>query len=147
MKGKRIWVVVADGARARFFLANQGGRILGPALDQVLVADRRPSRELVTDKPGRTKDRAAYGRHAMEPPTDPHEQEQIALAREVAHLLDDERAKGHFDEVVIVAAPRMLGHIRTAMSDALRKMIRREIAKDFSKLEERELKERLEPLI
>ena len=147
MKGKRIWVVVADGARARFFLANQGGRILGPALDKVLVADKRPSRELVTDKPGRTKDRAAFGRHAMEPPTDPHEQEQIDLARKVAHLLDEERAKGHFDEVALVAAPRMLGHIRAALSNEVRKMIRTEVAKDFSKLDERELKERLEPLI
>ncbi len=147
MKGKRIWVVVADGARARFFLANQGGRILGPALDRVLVADRRPSHALVTDRPGRTKDRVAYGRHAMEPPTDPHEQEQMALAREVARLLDEERAKGHFDEVVIVAAPRMLGYIRSALNDELHKVVRREIAKDFSKLDMPELQERLAPFI
>ncbi len=147
MKGRIVWVVVADGARARIYAANQAGRNLRPALGYELVGDRRHGRDIVTDRPGRTKDRAAQGRHAMEPPTDPHEQQEIALARELAHLLDEARRKREFDELAIIAEPRMLGRIRTFLPQETRKAVRAEVPKDLSRLELRELEERVPQLI
>ena len=147
MKGKRVWVVVADGARARVFEANQAGRNLRPALGYELLGDRRPGRDIVTDRPGRTRDRAAHGRHAMEPPTDPHEGREIALARELAHLLDEERRRQSYDELAIVAEPRMLGRIREFLTRETRRMLRAEVARDLSRLEMRELEERIPQLI
>jgi len=147
MKGKTVWVVIADGARARIFAANQAGRNLRPALGYELVGDRRHGRDIVTDRPGRTKDRAAQGRHAMEPPTDPHEQQEIALARELAHLLDEARRKREFDELAIIAEPRMLGRIREFLPHETRKTVRAEVPKDLSRLDLRELEERVPQLI
>ena len=147
MKFKTIWIAVADGARARFYRSNAGGTRIEPALDFELVADKRPSRELVTDRPGRTKDRMAHGRHAMEPSTDPHVHEQKAFAQKVAELLDEHRASNDFDELVVVAPPKMLGYLREAMSAPLRKMIRREEPKDLTRLNPNELPERLRALV
>ncbi len=147
MKFKTIWIAVADGARARFYRSNAGGTRIEPALDVELVADRRPSRDLVSDRPGRTRDRMAHGRHAMEPPTDPHEHEQRAFAREVVTLLDEHRTRNAYDELVIVAPPKMLGFLREAMPDPLRKLVRREEAKDLTRLSPAELPERLRQLL
>ena len=147
MKFKTIWIAVADGARARFFRSNAGGTRIEPALDVELVADRRPSREMVTDKPGRTRDRAAFGRHAMEPSTDPHEHAQQAFALQVAELLDEHRKKNAFDELIIVAPPKMLGYLREAMPEPLRRMVRREEPKDLTKLDPNTLPKRLAELV
>ena len=147
MKFKTIWIAVADGARARFYRSNAGGTRIEPALDFELVGDRRPSREMVTDRPGRTKDRAAHGRHAMEPGTDPHVHEQQALALQVAELLDEHRKKNAFDELIIVAPPKMLGFLREAMPEPLRRLVRKEEAKDLTKLSPTELPARLAQLV
>jgi protein required for attachment to host cells len=138
MKGKTIWILVADGARARIFRSNAGGTRIEPALPYELVADKRPSKELISDRPGRTKDRMAHGRHALEPGTDPHVHAQQAFANKLADMLDDGRRAQAFDEVVIIAPPRMLGYIRESMNDHLRKMVRREVPKDLSKLDPNE---------
>lgn len=138
MKGKTIWILVADGARARIFRSNAGGTRISPALPYELVADKRPSRDMISDRPGRTKDRMAHGRHALEPGTDPHVHAQQAFANELADMLDDGRRAQAFDELVIIAPPRMLGYLREFMPDQLRKLIRREVAKDLSKLDPKE---------
>ncbi len=135
MKGKVIWIVLADGARARIFRSNAGGTRIEPALPYELIADKRPSHELASERPGRTKDRMAHGRHALEPGTDPHEHEQQTFAIKLAHMLDEERRKGTFDELVLIAPPKMLGRLREAMPDILRRMVRREEAKDLTKID------------
>lgn len=147
MKGKRQWIIVADGARARFFQTANRGRTLTPALDRELIADNRAGREIMADRPGRVKDRMTPGRHAMEPPTDPREAERIELAREVAEVLDAERKRGGFDELILIAPPKMLGLIREALSDETRARVGEELAKDFSKLDARQLGERLQPVL
>ena len=144
---KTIWIAVADGARARFFRSNPGGTRIEPALEVELVADKRPAREMVTDRPGRTKDRMAHGRHAMEPSTDPHVQAQINFAHDIAGVLDEHRKKGDFDELIIVAPPKMLGYLRDVMPEPLRRMVRREEAKDLTRLSPAELPKRLAALV
>ncbi len=143
MQYKTIWITVADGARARFFRSNPGGTRIEPALDVELVADRRPSREIDADRPGRTKDRMAQGRHALEPEVDAHEHARQAFAREIAEVLDEHRKQNDFDELVIIAPPKMLGYLREAMPEPLKKLVRREVDKDLTKLGAHELPQRL----
>ncbi len=52
-----------------------------------------------------------------------------------------------YDELVIVAPPKMLGFLREAMPDPLRKLVRREEAKDLTRLSPAELPERLRQLL
>ncbi len=141
--GKTIWITVADGARARFFRSNAGGTHIEPALNMELVADRRPSRDIDADRPGRTKDRMAHGRHALEPSTDAHEHARQAFAHEVIELLEKHRTQNDFDELVIIAPPKMLGYLRDAMPEPLKKLVRREVDKDLTRLSIHELRQRL----
>ena len=147
MKHKKIWIVVADSARAQFFLNNGVGTGLEPALPLALVADNRPSRHITSDRSGRTFDSSGPGRHAMQPPSDPHRHEQTIFAREIAKLLEQKREKKAFNQLVIIAAPKMLGDLRLAFSEEIRRLVVAEINKDLTKLPVHELKPHLDDLI
>ena len=88
------WILVADGARAQI-IANEGpGKGLKEIPGRAYQGANLPTREIVSDKPGRTYDRGgtggwtATGRHAMEPRTDWHRFEKERFARAMAKVLD-----------------------------------------------------------
>jgi protein required for attachment to host cells len=147
MPGKTNWIVVADASAARIFLlAGPRQRIsLEPVRE--LAADVKSSREIASDRPGRTHDRAGYGRHAEEPPTDPKRYAKASFAREIAQLLDDERRRNSFAQLTVVAPPQFLGDLRGAMSGELRALVETEINKDLTKLSVHELTPQLQDLL
>ncbi len=127
------WILIADGARARL-LVNEGiGKGLKPALDQEFIGTRLPSREIASDRQGRTFDSAGQGRHAMERPTDPHRYAKQSFAHEIAQILDSARKREAFDRLVVVAPPEALGDLRAEFSEPLRRMITAELQKDLTK--------------
>jgi protein required for attachment to host cells len=136
------WVLVADGSRARLFVRQPDGS-LSPALDQELIGTNLPSREIASDRPGRTFDSGGQSRHAKEPPTDPARHAQAEFAREVALLLDGRRKAHAFDRMVVVAPPRFLGELRSFMPQQLRDLVAAEIAKDLTKSPPHELQRHL----
>lgn len=147
MPNKSNWIVVADAGAARIFvLAGPRQRIrLKPVRE--LSADIKPSREIASDRPGRTHDRGGQGRHAEEPPTDPKRHAKASFAREVAQVLDDERRKNSFAALTVVAPPQFLGDLRGVMSGELRAMVETEINKDLTKLPVHELTPQLQDLL
>ncbi len=141
IKPPTTWILVADGARARLFVNAGVGAGLRPALDQEFIGTNLPSREIASDRKGRTFDRAGEGRHAMEPPTDPHRHEKQAFAQTIAEFLEDARKREAFDRLVVVAPPEALGDLRSAFGDELRQMVSGELAKDLTKTPIQELPE------
>ena len=140
-----VWVIVADGARARVFQLDQTQQTLRPALGEELIGSNLPSREIASDRPGRTFDSGGQGRHAMEPPTDPARYAQQEFARDIVRLLDEKRQQ--FDRLVVVAPPRFLGDLRALMPPQLREAVGAEVAKDLTKLPPHELQERLRDVL
>jgi hypothetical protein len=59
-----LWVLVADAARARLFQVEQPQQVLSAALGQELIGSNLRSREIASDRPGRTFDSGGEGRHA-----------------------------------------------------------------------------------
>lgn len=147
MKRSRTWVVVADGARAQVFLNSGPKTGLKSALPQALVADNRPSGELVSDRSGRSFDSTGQGRHAMEQSSDPHEHQQKIFALEIAKLLDQKRNEKAYDQIIIVATPKMLGTMRQALNKATSQLVVGEINKDLTKSSVDELSAHLDDLI
>jgi protein required for attachment to host cells len=142
-----IWVLVADAGRARLFQVEQPQQTLKPALGQELIGSSLPSREIVSDRPGRTFDSGGEGRHAKEPPTDPARHAQEAFAREVVRLLDDKRESRQFQRLIVVAPPQFLGDLRAMMPRQLQDAVSAEVAKDLSKLPPHELQEHLREVL
>jgi len=133
MKHQKIWIVVADGGRAQFFCNNGPGSGLEPALSQALVADNRPSRDIASDRPGRTFNSVGKGRHSVQPSTDPHEYEQELFARAIAKLLAKKCVQKEFDKIILIAAPKMLGALRFALDPITSRLVIGEIDKNLTK--------------
>lgn len=140
------WILVADGSHARFFSIDRPRGPLQAAVASDLIHDRSPSRELTSDRPGRSFDSTTPARHAMEEPTDPHRHEKQVFAREIVAILDKHYKQQAFEHLYLVAPPTMLGDIRAALGQALSKIVAGDLAKDFTRLKVDDLASRLQPL-
>ncbi len=131
MKPVRTWILVADGARARIFVNQGPGKGIEEMAGDVFTNVLLPSRELVSDKPGRTFNSTGSARHAIEPGTDPHRERKRAFLGHIAHHLNKANRRGDFDRLVIVAPPPALGDLRAEMDQKLRRVVSGEIAHDL----------------
>ena len=130
VKQKRTWIVVADGARARFFCENDDRTGLLPALATDLVDPdvHGHSTDLKGDRPGRAFSSGGGGmRHAVEPKHDYHKFEKHKFATEVANMLDQACQARQFDRLLLVAPKRTLGELRTLLSKAVQEKIIEEL--------------------
>jgi protein required for attachment to host cells len=135
----RIRIVVADQSEARFYdAARRGARLqsVGRVSDPTAHLH---DRDLKSDRPGRTFDRAASGpgrrgavaHHATGGERRPRKiQAQRFARRVVTELKKSSRTKG-FDRVVLMAAPSFLGLLRAALPASMRKLVVAEINRDL----------------
>lgn len=141
------WLLVADAERARIFAVAADGATLEREPLHELTAEMAPSREIASDRPGRTFDSAGEGRHAKAPPTDPKRHEKERFARAVVELLESARGRSEFDHLAVVAPPPMLGDLRTLLSPQLRAMVVAETAKDLAMRPAHDLETQLAELL
>jgi protein required for attachment to host cells len=138
MKAPTTWLVVADAGGARWFEVEPNG-VIDRTPHTTLEADPAPSREIASDRPGRTFDSAGQGRHAKEEPTDPHRYEKQRFAHTLAERLEAAVDRNRVERLVIVAPPRLLGDLRAAMSGSLRRAVASEVDKDLAMMPPHEL--------
>lgn len=142
IKQKKIWVLVADGTRARLFVKKfRGLEHLG---GHDLVADNLRDSEIYMDKPGRSYESSNPTRHAYQPRTDWHDYQKQLFAKEICSVLEKAHEQAEFDELIIITPPKMLGDIRGYLGKQILPKIAAEISKDVSKLSEHELLSYLE---
>ncbi|WP_029041655.1 host attachment family protein [Cucumibacter marinus] len=105
------WVLVADGQKA-LILTNEGDeRFLNLKVVRELEQENPPTREQGTDRPGRFNDGGGAHRSAVAE-TDWHQLAEERFAKDAADLLYRNVHRGDFKQVVLVAAPEVLGEIR-----------------------------------
>lgn len=149
-KIRNVWVVVADGAKARFYTPNDkvsGFEATGPVIALSRGARLR-SRELKSDRPGRSVSSTRNGlRHAIEPKHDHHKLEKHRFTAALTEALDRALSDAAFDDLVIVAPRRSLGEIRILLPDHVKARVQGEVAKDFTRHSADELWKILAPTI
>ncbi len=131
-KHDTTWVLVADGGRARILVSRGAGQ--GFEIVAEHDADLKRSREIGSDRPGRTYESATTGRHAIEPRVDAHREAKVGFLRALVDELDQARKDGKFQHLVLVAPPVALGDLRRLVADPLRKLVAAEIDKDLTKV-------------
>lgn len=136
------WVVVCDGRKA-LILENLGDHVF-PNLrtKEVHEQEDQPTREQGTDAPGRVFSSVGTARSSVEQ-TDWHDQAEQAFLKRLAERIDTALASGETKALVMVAAPRALGMIRTAYSAATQQALVTEIAKDLVKQPVHEIEKQL----
>ena len=136
------WVVVADGAHARFLAvearrdAPQGEArrlVEQTQLDnpEHTVKGRRDSRKI---KSGRDTARGGVSGLGYTDHREPHEDELLRrFAAQIAQQMSALHAAQGAPSVVLVAAPRMLGFLRTAVAPVAKSGVNiRELARDYT---------------
>lgn len=147
MKPKITWVLVADGARARVLMTRGWEHGLEPVGHHEFVGDRRRTREIGAERPGRVFESADSSRHAYAPRVDWHEFEKERFAREMAGMLNRARVEQRFDRLVLVAPPATLGDLRRELDRATVRTVFAELPKDLTHVEVRDLPAHLEKIM
>ena len=84
-----------------------------------------------TDRPGRKHGTDGVSRGAIEQ-TDWHQQEEQRFAADLADMLYALGHAGEFDDLVVVAPPRMLGDLRARFHPEVSGAVIAEVAKDLT---------------
>ena len=138
------WILIADGAKARVLAQDKAFEQLKPAFEQEeFTGTTAQSKEIASDRPGRSFDSGGQGRHAMEPPTDPQRYAKYEFARELAERLEDAVHARRFEALVLIAAPKTLGDLRELLPEAVKAKVVAEIDKDLTKVPLRDLPKHL----
>jgi protein required for attachment to host cells len=140
------WILIADGAKARLIEQDPKERQrLKAAAEREFTGTTAQSREIASDRPGRTFDRAGEGRHAMEPGTDPARHAKLEFARDLSEHLTRGANQRAFDRLILIAAPRTLGDLRDLLPDVVRERVVAEIDKDLTWVPLPDLEQHIDP--
>jgi protein required for attachment to host cells len=146
MKKHVTWVLVADGKRGMIFSHDGPGHGLAAVPDMKFETELHPSRDIVSDKPGRVQESGYSGRHSVEP-VDYHRVEKAHFAQELAKRLDAALEQGKCQRLVLVAPPRALGDLRQALAPKSRSAVAGEIDKDLTQAKLPEIAKHLEAVL
>ncbi len=145
MKKFPCWIVVADGSRARIF---ERRAVNGPLTEiesfENPIARLKPS-DLLTDSAGQQKrSGTSVARGAIEASSLPDEVEEDRFANRLASQLGDAANRGSYSDLVIMAAPRFLGTLRSGLPPAARNRVVVEMAKNFTTAPAAEIQKHLD---
>ncbi|MEM9302658.1 MAG: host attachment protein [Pseudomonadota bacterium] len=126
------WILVADAGRARLFSATGRHAPLEEVDGFVNPEARVPARALERDRPMLTQQSATGGSTALGSRSDTAEQAARTFAGEICSYLDRGRNEGAYDDLVVIAPPKFLGYLRSAVKPRVNRMVSRSIAKDLT---------------
>lgn len=144
MKKAKVWYAIADGGRARFIERDENG-----AYRTVVSFDsadlHHKARDLTSDAPGRVMESATPGRSAVEPRQDPKRAAKEDFVKLVADELAAEHERGAFDQLMLVAPPRVLTELKQKLAKPIADLVVKDLQKDLTKVPDHDLTEHLAP--
>ena len=125
------WVVVTDSEKA-LFLRNLTDH-QDPNLEVMDTEEQEnPSDiEQSANRPGRMQDTGVGQLSAMDD-TDWHELQKERFAADLSDILYEAAHKGEYDRLILVAAPKVLGHLRDDMHKEVTSKVVSEIPKNLA---------------
>lgn len=138
MKKPKLLYVIADGGRARFVGRDENGAFR-TEVSFVSKDLHSRARDLGADRPGRVMESATTGRSAMEPRKDPKEAAKENFVTVIADALANERERGAFEELMLVAPAGVLTELRQKLSKPVAELVVSDLQKDLTKVPDHEL--------
>lgn len=138
-----VWMLVADGRRARLLVEPRRGAQLEEPVDWAMEISED---ELYhpQDRPPRSHDRVGQGRHAMDKGRNLHEAEEEKFLKRIAERLGEAQKHNQFEHLVIAAPPRALGLLRAMLPAHAQERLCATIPKDILDENASKLRERLQ---
>ncbi|MEL6200319.1 MAG: host attachment protein [Pseudomonadota bacterium] len=139
---KYALVVLVDASQARFLNFYSSEKRLTERACLVNEAARVPEQALASDRAGRAFDSVGEARHHVAQAS--RRKEQLRrFVKQVAHEVNMKVESHAVTRVILVAAPSVLGLLRTALGKSSRALLVAEVPKDYAKLSEDEILVRL----
>ena len=129
----KFWILVADSSNARFFTAVTASAVMVEFVDLTHPVSRQHAGDITSDLPGKQRDGNASGHHRVDTTSDPHKEEVIHFAREVANHLREKLMSNELSHLVIVAEPSFLGALRNELDVQVKKVVILEVDKNLTK--------------
>jgi protein required for attachment to host cells len=145
----RTWIIIADAARAKIWTQEK----TGAPLTALEGGDfRNPNsahhtRDLGSDRPGRSVESVGGARHAIQSKHDPRRSAAAGFASNVADFVEQKAVEKSYERLVIVAPPHTLNDFRHALGKHASALLVAEIHKDLTKTPTRELPPHLDPAV
>ncbi len=133
---KKVWALVADGSNARI-LKDIGAADMGDEI--VMTAPSKPLGEIMSDRAGRSFASTGSRRSGMELHSDPVRDRERAFAGEIAEKLEEHKAAGDFNALLVFAAPKTLGDLRHALPETVKRAVVKEVDKNLTNLPPKDL--------
>lgn len=133
------WVVVASAERADIYSRQKRYSQLEPVQRFDEPRARLKEQDLVSDTPGRAFDSGGQGRHAMEPDHSGKDHLRESFVQRIVENLESARGANRFQQLIIVAAPAMLGALRAQLSGATQQRVVAEVDKHMTGREPAEI--------
>jgi protein required for attachment to host cells len=131
-----LLITIADGEHARFVQPDANNELRTISFIDSASAHLR-SRDIGTDRPGRQSESATTAHHAVGPRHDLHAMEKERFAQLVAAQINNRKAL--FDELLLVAPPRVMQEVRDALDAASAAKLVGTLEKDLVKTPDHEL--------
>lgn len=125
------WVLIADGEKALFLENQTDGQ--DPHLRVVRKEEQDNPKDIdqSANRPGSIGRSAGHGSDSYDD-TDWHELAKDRFAADLADMLYERAHKGQFDQIVLVAAPNVLGELRDKLHQEVTDKVVGEIAKTLT---------------
>jgi protein required for attachment to host cells len=140
------WILVADASRAQIFAHEKTGEGLSLVREFQHPESRLKASEIASDRAGRQESKGT-GRGSMVERADPKKYEAERFAIELAHALEQGRAAGIYQKLVLVAPAHFIGLLHQHLSAHARALVGTNIEKDYTQLPAVELMSSLQKFV
>lgn len=130
---KKVWILVADSSRARFFGVDAANSSLTEMKDLMHPEARMHEQKLTSDLPGSQAGGSVGSHHGVASEKSPKDNEALIFVREISRFLEDAQNNQEYDELIVIAAPSFLGLMRENLTADVSKHIILEIDKNLVK--------------
>lgn len=134
-----IWIVQMDSVSCKIYNYIKKPADLKLLKEFVHPENKYHANDLVSDQPGHYQ--TGFQAHGAYSSPDPKQVKIEQFSQEIANYLEDARKQSQFDQLIIVAAPHILGLLQQHLTKYVKEMIEREIQKDFMFMKEHQLLE------
>ena len=138
MRMPKTLYLIADGGRVRY-VERTGPGHFNTFRKFVSAHIHEKASELLRDHPARVQESATTTRHGIERKINPRDKIEQKFIQEVAADLRDDKTIGGFDNVVIVAPPKLLSVLRESLPQAFVSKLVDSIDKDLTKIPDGDL--------
>ncbi len=138
-----ILIIAADNTCARVFHASSSQGPLEEKAVLVHPENRLHKKDMTSDKEGYAFSSHGPGRRALSKQVDPKEHEMKQFVKEISEFLKSSQENNEFDQLIIIAAPKLLGTLKKQLSNSIRRLIIYELKKNIAKLSVTEIRKYL----